>query len=146
MSHPGLGEILGQLHALGAQMEQDKPLVDLAGVLPMAEHHQCVVFLRLPYPGVLQEHENVAERVVKFLGSINRPSTMKADVYTICGSNIMPGYQPQIEGVGKDGQPLFNTDWVIENVPASPYTLQITVDVVHPNVLSKVQQVIEGLK
>lgn len=129
----GLQATLHQLDELGKDLAKDKPLVDLKGVIPLKDHHQTAVFVRLPYEGALN-NEKVHERVFKFLSSINRPDTIKADVYTLLGANIMPGYQPHISHAEAGKAPLFNTDWVLTKID-SPYVIQITVDLVWPAVL-----------
>lgn len=133
-----LTEALAYLSTLGADLAQDKPLIDLKGVIPQGDHHQTAVFIRLPYEGAgIEKH--TYERVTKLLTSINRPDTIKADVFTMLGPNCVKGWMPQIKAVQADGEPtlgpLFNPDWILAEVGG--YVLQITVDVVVPSVLAE---------
>lgn len=135
-----LGQVLAHLDALGGDLAKDKPLVDLAGIIPVADHHQTVIFIRSPYPGALAGGK-VQERIVKLLTSVNRPDTIKADVYTVQGANVKQGWQPTLENAVIDGKevhgPMFNPDWLIGAMPKAPWVLQITVDVVHPSVIAQ---------
>lgn len=137
MAKVTLGEVLETLEKLGEDLAVDKPMIDLKGLIPMNDHHQTAVFLRLPSKEAMQD-SGVQERVVKFLTSINRPDTIKADVYTLLGGNCRKGYQPTIAFPVVDGKPckegLFNPDWIVAQ--SVGYVLQITVDIVKPDVLA----------
>jgi hypothetical protein len=135
-----LSQVIAHLEAVGAEFEKGKPMVDLKGVLPGGDHHQTAVFLRFPYPGVL-DNSAVKDRVLKLLTSINRPDTIKCDIYTVCGGNVKAGFQPTITWPEVDGEVvqggLVNHDDIVTNSPSGKYVLQITVDIVHPAVLQQ---------
>lgn len=132
-----LGEVLEHLNKLGESLEADKPLIDLHGILPAHDHHQTVVFIRLPYEGAATQ-KNVNERITKFLTSVNRPDTIKCDIFTILGANVAKGWQPAIKNAQQGKGPLFNPDWITAADDVPPFVLQITVDVIHPHVLQQV--------
>lgn len=128
---PTLKKVLDKLKAVGENMP-DAALVDVGGILPAGDHHQTAIFIRLPYPGAGDE-QHVKDRVGKLLFSVNRPDTIKCDVWTICGNKCAPGWQPNLTP-DSTGKGLFDHEKFMES--GQGYTLQITVDIVHPAVLS----------
>lgn len=122
-----LNDVFNQLRKLGEDLDEN---VDFASLLPEGhEHHRTALFIRLPYPGLLTTDSEVHERIAKLLASVNRPETIKMDVYTIVGNKVMQGWQPYTDESAKG---MYDPVTAIES---NPYVLQVIVDIVKPAAL-----------
>lgn len=128
MGKASLNKVLDRLREIGDDLQE---VMDYSGIAPASSHHRTAVFVRLPYPGIVQENEEVMERLARFLGSLNQPDTIKADLYTCIGRHVLPGYQPHTE-LTADGD--FDPD-SLHKIVDQPYVLQIVVDVIQPAAL-----------
>ena len=131
-----LSQILDRLREIAAEMEE---VMDYSGITPEEGHHRTAMFIRLPYPPVAAVHGEVSERLSRLVESINRPDTIKVDVYTVVGQHVLNGFQPHTElTAGGD----FNPEQMYVTLP-NPYVLQMVVDVVQPDAL---EQTLKALK
>lgn len=133
-----LNDIFDQLRKLGEDLEES---ADFSSVLPEGhEHHRTALFIRLPWPGLLDEDSEVHERIGKLLASVNRPDTMKMDVFTIVGNTVMPGWQPYADAASKG---LYDPATAIDT---HPYVLQVVVDIVKPSALEATASALNGVE
>ncbi len=133
-----LNDIFNQLRTLGEDLEES---TDFGSVLPEGhDHHRTALFIRLPWPGVLEQDSEVHERIAKLLNSVNRPDTMKMDVFTVVGNTVMPGWQPYTDAVSKG---LYDPATAID---IHPYVLQVVVDIVKPAALAATAEALNDTK
>lgn len=130
MEKATLSQILDRLRQIGDELQE---AMDYSAIAPDEGHHRSVMFVRLPYPPVAAVHGEVFERLSRLMESVNRPDTMKVDVYTVVGRNILPGFQPHTE-LTADGD--FDPE-EFHAILSHPYVLQIIVDVVQPDAMEQ---------
>jgi hypothetical protein len=130
MEKATLSQILDRLRAIGDDL---KEAMDYSAIAPEDGHHRSVMFIRLPYPPVAAVHGEVFERLSRLMESLNRPDTMKVDVYTVVGRHILSGFQPHTE-LTADGD--FDPE-DFHAILSNPYVLQIVVDVVQPDAMEQ---------
>lgn len=123
-----LNEILDRLREVGDQLEET---MDYAAILPQEGHHRSAMFIRLPHPAVAAQQGEVFERLARLVESVNRPDTIKMDVYTVIGNNVLPGFQPHTDLTAKGS---FDPEQITAIV-STPYVLQVVVDVIQPAAL-----------
>lgn len=90
-------------------------------VTSSARRHQTAVFVRVT-PG---QSSNVTERQAAFVNSLNRKpntpqGTIKADVFTVQGTDVRTGLQAPIEGTPA---PTYSEQAMAESLRAAGYTV-----------------------
>lgn len=138
-----LSDVFDRLLEISKKLD-DEEAFDVADLFDGSVHHRTVVYVRLPWPQLVETDAEVQERLARFLTSINRPDTIKCDVFTVIGDDVFVGYQPNTNAKALG---VFDPDAVQEYLDdaegAAPYVLQITVDVIKP---AAVEATIEALK
>lgn len=117
-----------------------KDTMDYSGITPQDGHHRSAMFIRLPYPAVAAQNGEVFERLSRLIESLNRPDTMKCDVYTVIGEHVLQGFQPHTDLTAKGS---FDPEEIHKILPGQPYVLQMMVDIVQPQALEQTLKALE---
>jgi hypothetical protein len=132
-----LNQILDRLREIAEK--ELKPAMEYSAILPGDGHHRSAMFIRLPYPPVAAVQGEVFERLSRLVESVNRPDTIKMDVYTVIGDKVLNGFQPHTNLTAKGPFDPEQITAIIENA----YVLQIVVDVIQP---AAMEQTIKALE
>lgn len=126
-----LSDVFDRLREIGQELGKEEAF-DVAELFEGGgSHHRTVVYVRLPWPQIVEGDTEVAERLMRLLTSINRPDTIKCDIFTVIGEEILQGYQPNtnVKATGvwdPDEMQMYLDDG------HQPYVLQVTIDIIKP--------------